>query len=235
MIAALFAVAAAHAAACAPPTATALRARDQALLDAITSADRALWDRTLTPDAVYVDENGTIMTRKAYLDDLRPLPPNISGKITITDYQLRLAGGAALVIHRDDEREDYHGLALRAGYIMTETWVCQAGAWKLAMVHAYVERADPPTIAVPEADLNAYVGHYVAAPDLAWDIRRAGDHLTGQRPGRPANILAFEARDLAFVPGEPRERRLFQRDSAGRVTGFIERREGEDILWTRQP
>jgi hypothetical protein len=40
-----------------------LRARDQDLLNAIASGNRALWDAALTPDAVYVDENGTIFTR----------------------------------------------------------------------------------------------------------------------------------------------------------------------------
>jgi hypothetical protein len=236
MIATLFALAAAHAAStCVPPTVAALRARDQALLDAIAPGDKGLWDRTLAPGAVYVDENGTIMTRKAFLDDLRPLGANTSGHIAITDYQLRLAGGAALVIHKDDEREDFHGINLRAGYLMTETWLCQGGAWKLAMIHAYVTPADPPPIAVAEADLDPYAGRYAAAPDLLWEIRRTGDHLTGQRPDGPPNLLQFEARDVAFIPGRPRERRLFQRDAAGRITGFIDRREGEDILWKRRP
>jgi hypothetical protein len=212
-----------------------LRARDQALLDAVAPGDKGLWDRTLAPDAVYVDENGRILTRKAFLDEIRPLGANISGHIAITDYQLRLTPGAALVVHRDDEREDFHGLKLRAGYLTTETWVCRGGAWKLAMIHAYVERADPPSIAVAEADLDAYVGRYAAAPDLIWEIRRSGDHLTGQRPDGAPSILAFEARDVGFIAGRPRERRLFQRDAAGHVTGFIARREGEDILWKRQP
>jgi hypothetical protein len=42
-----------------------------------------------------------------------------------------------------------------------------------------------------------------------------------------------EAPDVLFVPGQPRERRIFQRDGVGQITGFIERREGEDIPWKR--
>jgi hypothetical protein len=36
-----------------------------------------------------------------------------------------------------------------------------------------------------------------------------------------------------FVPGEPRLRYLFQRDAAGRITGFLQRRESWDLVWKR--
>jgi hypothetical protein len=42
-----------------------------------------------------------------------------------------------------------------------------------------------------------------------------------------------ELRDLFFVPGQPRTRRIFTRDAAGRVDGFVDRREGEDVRWRR--
>jgi len=38
---------------------------------------------------------------------------------------------------------------------------------------------------------------------------------------------------MLFVPGKPRYRKVFQRDSQGRVTGFAERREAWDLDWTR--
>ena len=41
-------------------------------------------------------------------------------------------------------------------------------------------------------------------------------------------------RDVFFVPGQPRTRRIFTRDAQGRVDGFVDRREGEDIRWTRE-
>ncbi len=116
---------------------------------------------------------------------------------------------------------------------MTETWLCRGGQWKLAL-HAYVERKDPPAIALSSAELDAYVGRYSAAPDLKLTIRREGDHLVMQRDGKPAQTLLAEARDVLFIPGEPRDKNLFQRDARGRVTGFIDRREGEDIVWKRE-
>ena len=212
-----------------------LRARDQRLLDAIAPGDRKVWEEALTQDAVYVDENGEVMTRADFLNSLQPLPAKVSGSLKIVSYQLRLNGDTALVIHKDDEHENYHGHPLEANYLMTETWVRRNDDWKLAMVHAYVVATDPPAIAVSPAKLDEYAGRYSAGPDLDWTIRRAGDHLMAGREGARPQPLLVESADVMFVRGQPRERRIFQRDAAGRVRGFIERREGEDIPWTKVP
>jgi ketosteroid isomerase-like protein len=212
-----------------------LRAKDQALLDAFAPGDRATWAKTLTDDAVYVDENGAIMHRAEFLQGLTPLPAGSSGHIDIVSYEVRILGDVALVIHRDDEHETYHGHALRAGYLTTETWVRQSGEWKLALVHAYVVAHDPPAIALPTTTLDEYVGQYRAGPDLEYVVSRSGATLVAGAPGKSAHPLLPEAPDVFFVPGQPRTRRLFQRDTAGHITGFVDRREGEDIVWTRVP
>ena len=233
MILALAAALALHAA---PPHALTVqfRARDQALLDAIAPGDRAVWAKALWPDATYVDENGAIMNRAQFLEGLVPLSKGASGHISIVDYRLRLAGDTALVIHRDDERENYHGILLRAEYLMTETWLRRGGEWRLALVHAYVVAKDPPALAVAPAKLDEYTGTYRAAPDLTFAIRRQGDRLIGTSQSGRSSDLLVETPDVLFIAGQPRVRRIFQRDDAGRVTGFIDRREGEDIDWKRE-
>jgi hypothetical protein len=210
-----------------------LRAADQALLDAIAPGDRAAWDRALTPDAVYVDEDGRVLDRATFLAELLPLPKGLSGHIAIVDYRVRLDGDTALVVQRLDEHEDYFGQPLRAAYLMTETWLLRAGAWRLAMVHAWVVAPDPPALALPAAELEEYVGRYAGPGGQAWEIRREGGELVGGRVGGTMRPLRAEMRDLLFVAGQPRVRKLFQRDGQGRVTGFIDRREGEDIAWVR--
>ena len=210
-----------------------LRARDQRLLNAIASGDRATWDAVLTPDAVYIDENGAIFTRADYLKSLEPLPPNISGHIDIVDYKVHLDGDTALVVHKDDEFEDFHGHSLKASYLMSETWLRRKGEWRLALVHVYVVATDPPEISPPLSKMDDYVGQYSAGPDLTWIIRREGNHLFGGSDGRTP--LSVESQDVLFVPRRPRERRIFQRLPDGRVSGFLWRREGEDVLWKRLP
>ena len=209
-----------------------LRANDQALLDATAPGDRKTWDRLLADDAVYVDENGVIMDRAKFLEELVPLPSYASGHIDIVHYEVHQHGDTALVIHRDNEFESYHGIQLRAQYLMTETWTHQGGAWRLSLVHVYVVAADPPAIKVAIPILDSYVGRYRLTGDVTYDIRREGDHLVGGPEGAAGKPLLAETADVFFIAGQPRSRKLFQR-AGDRVTGFIDRREGEDLVYTR--
>lgn len=210
-----------------------LRAKDQALLDAIAPGDRRTWNRALAPNAIYIDENGTVMSRATFLRSLDPLPNGVSGHISIADYELHRSGNVALVVHRDDEREIYHGIELRAKYIMSETWLVRGNEWRLAMVHAYVVTVDPPAIPLTPAMLEAYVGTYTAGTDLAFVIERRGDGLVAGRPGGAMKPLLPEAPDLLFTPGQPRIKRVFHRNAVGQVIGFSDQREGEEIKWRK--
>jgi hypothetical protein len=212
---------------------TQLRADDQALLDAIAPGDKAVWERLLAKDAIYVDENGAIMNRAQFLAALKPLPAGSSGHIAIVDYQATIHGQVALVVHKDDEREDYHGIPLRADYLMTETWVKEGAEWRLALVHVFVVAKDPPAIKTAANRLAEYEGRYRAAPDLAYLIRREGDHLVGERQGLPTVTLAQESTDVFFVPGHPRDRKIFRRDGNNKIVALVDRREGEDLVFAR--
>jgi hypothetical protein len=208
-----------------------LRAKDQALLDAIAPGDRKVWEEALAADAVYVDENGTIMDRAEFMKQLDPLPAGASGTIQIASYSAKISGDLATVIHTDDEEENYHGEILHARYLMTETWRRDAGVWKLYLVHAYAIMKDPPAVNLAAQDLKQYAGRYVAGKDLAYLIHWDGTQLTAGRAGGTMKPLLVEVRDVLFVPGQPRTRKIFQRDETGKIMGFVDRREGVDLVW----
>ena len=174
------------------------------------------------------------MSRAAFLKELKPLPAGASGNIRISEYKAVFHGDTALVWQRADESETYHGAALKAQYLLTESWRREGGAWKLAMVHTYVVAADPPAVQLPAAMLQAYVGTY-RLNDLTYTVRMEADHLTGQQSGGGVHPLLAELPDVLFIAGRPRVRMIFQRDAGGRVTGFIDRREAEDLVFTRAP
>lgn len=217
------------------PLEATLRAKDQALLDAIAPGDRALWERTLADDAVYVDENGTIMDRADFLRALVPLPHGVTGSIAITHYQLRRHGDSAFVIHQDEEHESFHGQALLAHYLMTETWRLEHAQWKLASAHVYVVNDDPPAIQLPPAKLAEYVGRYQVAPDLRYVVRLQGAMLMGGTKGGSLQPLLAEVADVFFFKGQPRKRLIFERDAHGKVVAFASRREGHDVKWAKMP
>ncbi|MBZ5572685.1 MAG: nuclear transport factor 2 family protein [Acidobacteriia bacterium] len=212
-----------------------LRAKDQMLLDAIAAGDRKVWDQALAADAVIVDESGAVIDRAEYLKQVEPLPAGASGTIHISSYTVHISGDLAAVIHTDDEQENYHGQSLTAQYLTTETWQREAGEWKIHLMHVYAVLKDPPAISLPHETVQQYVGRYQAAPDLIYVIQWGSKQLVGGRDGSPMKPLEVELRDVLFVPGQPRIRKIFQRDEAGHITGFVDRRESWDLVWRRQP
>jgi hypothetical protein len=210
-----------------------LRAKDQALLDAFAPGNRKVWEDALASDAVYVDENGAILSCDEFLKQLEPLPAGASGSLQITSYSVHFSGDLATVVHTDDEQENYHGQTLFARYLMTETWRSEAGGWKLHLVHAYAVLKDPPAISLPPDVLQQYAGRYLAGNDLVYVVEWNGKQLMGGRRGGALKPLLVEVRDVLFIAGQPRIRKIFQRDTAGRITGFVDRRENWDLVWRR--
>jgi hypothetical protein len=139
-----------------------------------------------------------------------------------------------VVLHLDEEYEDYFGHAIHAQYLNTATWRLGPDGWKLIGTQVLATLIDPPSIALPAAQLDEYVGTYQLTEAIGYTIRRDGDRLIGERTGRPAQELRVEARDVMFVPGQPRSRKVFQRDAQGRIAGFADRREARDVVWTRR-
>jgi hypothetical protein len=217
----------------APPTITQLlRAKDQALLDAIAPGNVKVWDNALAANAIYVDENGVIIDRAAFLKQLTPLPAGSSGTLVIAAYQAALHGDVATVIHTDAETESYHGQVLHARYLTTETWQKSGSDWKLLLVHTYAVLKDPPSQRLSPKVLDEYAGQYTAG-DLVYVLHREGDRLIGQRKGGSPVEWNAELRDVFFISGQPRIRKIFQRDANGKITGFVERRESWDIVWKK--
>jgi ketosteroid isomerase-like protein len=209
-----------------------LRANDQALMDAVTAGDPKVWDATLAPDVIYLDEAGEINSRADLLKQIQPLPPGVSGKITVSDYKVTVHGDTATAFHVDNEEENFHGQQLHARYLTTATWQKTNGDWKLLLVHVYAVLHEPPAQKLSQQELDAYVGRY-AADDLVYIISRNGDQLVGGREGKPPLKLNVELRDVLFTPGQLRTRKIFQRDNDGKVIGFVDRREGIDVVWKK--
>jgi Domain of unknown function (DUF4440) len=209
-----------------------LRAHTQALLDAVTAGDPAVWDRLVDPEVVYVSEAGEVETKASLLAQLTPLPPGITGTLAIARFELRVHGDTAVVLHVDDETVRYFGQPIHARYLTTATWRYR-GRWTLVAAQVHAVQADPPAIRLSAAELDEYAGTYWLTDAVRYTIRRAGDGLVGQRTGGKPHELRIEVRDVLFVPGQPRSRKIVLRE-AGRITRIADRREGRDVVWLRR-
>lgn len=210
-----------------------LQEHTQELLDAIVPGKLSVWEKYIHEDCVYTAEDGQVSDRKALLEQLKPMPAGVSGDIRVTDFKARVRGPVAIATYVSDEHEDYHGQKLHCQYRSTDTWLKTASGWRLLSSQVLALRTDPPAVALASAKADEYCGRYWLSPDISCEIRRKGDGLEGQQTGRDAKELRAEAPDVLFTPGRPRYRYVFQRDPAGRITAFAERREAWDLIWTR--
>lgn len=213
-----------------------LRRQTQELVDAIATGSAAVWDRYLDKDLRYIDESGKVLTKKEMVDGTKPLPPGVSGTIRVTEFDAVVHGNVAVATYVNDEDEDFHGHKVHCQYRSTDTWKKTPKGWRLIAGQVLALRTDPPSVPLPAVLKEEYCGRYALTPEISYEIRCAGDQdLEGQQTGRKAEVLRAEAPDVLFVPGRPRYRKVFLRGPDGRVTGFAERREAWDIVWTRVP
>jgi len=224
-----------QATAAAEDVAQTLQRQTQEMIDAITAGNPSVWERYLDAKVVYTAEDGAISTKAQMVEQIRPLPEGVSGNIKVIDFKATVHGSVAVTSYVSDEHENYHGHELHCQYRTTDTWLKTPAGWRLIAGQVLALRTDPLSIQLPPAKLDEYAGRYSLTPTITYEIRRTADGLEGQQAGRAAEAVRAEAPDVLFVPGKPRYRKIFQRDSEGRITGFLERREAWDLQWTRMP
>jgi ketosteroid isomerase-like protein len=212
-----------------------LQRNTQALLDAITTGTASVWETYLDSAVSFTTEDGVVQRKAEMVGQIKPLPAGISGSIQATEFRVTVHGNVAIATHLDDEHESYFGHQLHCQYRTTDTWLKTPAGWRLIASQIIALRTDPPSVALTRRQMAEYVGRYALTPEISYEIRQEGDRLVGQRNGRKAETLRAEAPEVLFVPGQPRYRKVFQRDSTGRITGFAERREAWDIVWRRMP
>ena len=176
-------------------------------------------------------ENNEVFTKESLIKELTPLPSGLVGSIKVADYRMRRHGDTAVATYIADETLDYHGQHLKTQFRTTETWQRKEVGWKMIASMTEAVLGDPPAISLPVAALDDYVGRYQLTPTIHYTIRLENGRLLGRRDDREEAELKAEAPDLFFVAGSPRSRKAFYRDESGRVTGFGDRREGQDIKW----
>src|SRR5262249_9307038 len=107
--------------------------------------------------------------------------------------------------------------------------------WQLLSEQVAAVLKDPPAVKLTQQQLCEYSGTYSLTAEITTTIGCTADGLTAERSGRKPSQDLAELKDVFFVAGQPRSRRLLERDAQGRVVAFVDRREGEDIRWTRKP
>jgi hypothetical protein len=213
-------------------TSALLQQKAQGLADAIAPGQAQVWTDILDSQMLMTDENGVVTDKAGSVKEITPLPKGASGTIKVIDWRANVEKDLAVAAYIYDEFENFHGQHLHAQYRLTTSWVKRGAAWKLLSMQILATRQDPPAVTLPAKLTDEYVGKYVGGPDLIFTITKKDGRLMGQGAAAPTELKA-ELADVLFVPGQPRSRRIFQRNASGRVTGFVSRREERDLVFKK--
>ena len=211
-----------------------LRRITQVMMDAIAPGHAEVWQRYLHDRLVHVDENGVRRGKAELLREFSPLPPGLVGRIAVDVFKAEIHGDVAVTAYALQEYLDYHGQILRTRFQGSDTWLRTPDGWRLIAQKTSAVLKDPPAVAMTKEQLCAYQGTYSLTDTISATVRCGDDGLTVERADRPTVKYLPEVIDVFFAPGQPRSRRIFLRDQRGAVTGFVDRREGEDIRWHKR-
>jgi hypothetical protein len=219
----------------APPAATGawFQATEQRLMGAIARGDKTPWQKVTDPGCVFTTEEGEVLPRQKFLDDLRPLPAGLAGDITVRDLTVQELPGLAIVRFLADEWETVFEQKLTTQYRLTDTFRRDGGEWKMVASHASVVTRDPPEQPVSTAGWAGLVGRYRLPPD-GWTFTvelRDGTLYGGRDPQPRRRFIALTP--TAFVLSGRLGEWLFVTDERGRATRIVSFRKFEPLVWSR--
>jgi hypothetical protein len=206
--------------------------RTQELFDSIVPGIQEPFKKYFADDAMFFDEKGRDMDKSALVKDIQPMPKGYSGAIKLVRPKSHIEGNVAILSYDLDETEMIFGQNLTARYHETDTWMRRNGKWQIVAGQVLRYYEDP---AVGKADISKfkdYVGTYRLGPERTMTISTEDGHLYATRNGRPREELIPEASDIFFRKGVE-GRMLFGHSDDGKVTTLIDRRNNEDVVWTK--
>lgn len=225
----------AHAAEAPAPLRDELLKTTQALVDAIPLGDKAVWEKSLTDDAVIIDEFGRVAHKADTVASLHPFPAGLSGSIELRDAHVQQYGDTAILQVEEYEQETVFGQHFVVRYQSLLTFIKQARTWKLAGYEDVTLPAAPPKLPVADLVPSDYTGTYRYAPGRAWTVSSEQGVLSYvTKPGGSANVLEPIAKDVFMGSDDERNLLIFHRDVHGKVDDLIERRKFNDLHLRRE-
>jgi hypothetical protein len=206
--------------------------RTQELFDSIVPGIQEPFKKYFADDAMFFDEKGRDMDKSALVKDIQPMPKGYSGTIKLVRPKSHIEGNVAILSYDLDETETIFGQNLTARYHETDTWMRRGGKWQIVAGQVLRYYEDPSVGKADASKFPSYVGTYRLGPERTMTITAEGGHLYATRNGRPREELIPEASDIFFRKGVE-GRMLFGHSDDGEVTTLIDRRNNEDVVWTK--
>lgn len=204
----------------------------QELFDAVAPGNPAPFEKYFADDAMFFDEKGRSMDKAALVKDVQPLPKGYSGTIKLVRPKSHIEGDVAILSYDLDETETIFGQGMTARYHETDTWMRRGGKWQIVAGQVLRYYEDPAPGKADTSKFASYTGTYKLGPERTMTITTENGHLYETRSGRPREELIPEASDIFFRKGVE-GRTLFGHSDDGNVASLIDRRNNEDVVWTK--
>lgn len=215
------------------PLAQRFLATEQALMDGVATGDKTVWDRAMDADCLVTTEEGQVLDKKQFLDELRPLPEGLSGSIRVKELVVREHPSFAIVSFLADEQESVFGQAISVRYRVTNTYKRDgADDWKMAASQVAVVTQDPPAQEVSKAAWPGFVGTYRLLPNgWTFTVELRDGQLYGGRDAAKLQPLIPLTSDAFVVSGRLGEW-LFVHEN-GKADRILNIRKFAPLVWTR--
>lgn len=206
--------------------------RTQELFDSVVPGNAEPFRKYFSDDAMFFDEKGRDLDKTALVKDIQPMPKGYSGTIKLVRPKSHIEGNVAILSYDLDETETIFGQNMTARYHETDTWMRRGGKWQIVAGQVLRYYEDPARGKADTSKFPSYAGTYKLGPERMMTITAEEGHLYATRNERPREELIPEASDIFFRKGVE-GRILFGHGDDGKVTTLIDRRNNEDVVWTK--
>ena len=206
----------------------------QTLFDAVATGDKAVWDRVLDADCMITTEDGEVLNRAKFMEELRPLPKGFSGEIKIRGLTVRRVAGAAVVHYWIDELEDIFDQQLKTTYVETDTYQRVQDSWKVIAMQVTVVPRDLEPIDGNPSGWQSLIGDYrynEKATSKYQVFLRDGALYGGRDPKSATQLIPLAP--LVFYQKGSIHIMVFVRDKSGAVNEVRELHKYNEVKMKR--
>ena len=183
-------------------------------------------------DCFLVNEDGEMLTKQAFVSQIRPLPKGYSCHINVTGVKTVFYDKAAVINYVADEFEEVFDNKLHTKYSVMNTYVKKDTSWQMISGQIFEIPLLPPSITLPKSLLQQYTGTYRLSDSVTCTISLRNNTLFYQRIGRVKAALLPETENIFFRAADARGRKLFVKNDKGAMI-MRERRNGQDVVWEK--
>lgn len=210
------------------------QATTQKLFDAVALGDRRAWDEVLDEGCTITTEDGEVFDKRAYLEQLKPLPSGFQGHIAVEHLTVQTLTGAAVVHYWLDETEDIFGQRLHTRYVDTDTYRRSGNSWRAVAMQVTVVPRDLEPIATDQQLWPSLVGEYGYSERAASRYRvflREGALYGGRDMGSATRLIPLAP--LVFFQQGSIHIMVFVRDPQGAITEVRELHKYNEVRMQR--